>query len=781
MNSITDTFNYNQDLLHWVNDLADRGIFTTDAELNIQSWNHWLELYTGLNVNRVVGRNLLEIYPELKTRRLDRVFCQALAGQVTVLSQRLHGFLLPMLPDDVYKGVPYMLQTAKIAPIVEASRVIGTITTIEDVTERVLRESELQHQIKELKRTESALMATQSQLQYLLSSSPAVIYTCPHDHPYCPTFVSENSLEHLGYRPEEMIGDCSFWRDRIHPDDAPELFSSIKQLYQRGYSQSEYRFEHSDGSYGWVRDEMKLICKGENQGEEIVGALYDITERKRAEEQVRQQAALLDIATDAIWVKDLNQNILFWNKGAENLYGWTRSEATAQSSSCLFEVKSAEELNQIEQTILTTGEWHGELEQVTKAGKSITVASRQTLVRDERDRPCSILSVNTDITEKKQLEAQFLRAQRLESIGTLASGIAHDLNNILTPILGAVQLLQMFPLNAQQMRLISMLEINTLRGADLLKQVLSFAKGLDGDRTVIQVKHLIDETTAIARETFPKSIEITTAIDPKLWLISGDPTHLHQILMNLCVNARDAMPNGGILSIEAENITLTKSELILDPEAQVGSYIKLTVRDTGTGIPPEILGRLFEPFFTTKGLGKGTGLGLPTVRGIVKNHEGFLLVSSQVGKGTAFTVYLPAIQGTEALTSEPTELPFGSGELILVVDDEVAICEIAQALLEKFGYNVLTANDGMEAISLYSQRSSEIAVVILDMMMPFMDGNLTLKALQKINPSVKIIAVSGLLSNFPRSESGENSSITCLSKPYKTRDLLRLIRKNIEQ
>ncbi len=781
MNRITDTFNYNQDLLHWVNDLADRGIFTTDAELNIQSWNHWLEVYSGLKGNRVVGRNLLEIYPELKHRRLERFFHQALAGQVAILSQRLHGFLLPMLPGDVYKSVPYMLQSAKIAPIVQASRVIGTIATIEDVTERVLREAELQHQIQELKRTESALMATQSQLQYLLSSSPAVIYTCPPDRPYCPNFVSENIIERLGYRPEEFLEFPRFWRDRIHPEDVPDLCSSINDLYQRGHALREYRVRHSDGSYRWVRDEMKLIGKGEQQVAEIVGALYDITERKRAEEQVRQQAALLDVATDAIWVKDLEQNILFWNKGAEKLYGWTRQEATAQSSSRLFEVKSAEELNYIEQTILTTGEWHGELEQVTKAGKSITVASRQTLVRDDRDRPCSILSVNTDITEKKQLEAQFLRAQRLESIGTLASGIAHDLNNILTPILGAVQLLQMFPLNAQQMRLVSMLEINTLRGADLLKQVLSFAKGLDGDRTLIQVKHLIDETTAIARETFPKSIEISTAIDPQLWLISGDPTHLHQILMNLCVNARDAMPNGGILSIQSENITLTEADLTLDPEAHVGSYIKLTIRDTGTGIPPEILDRLFEPFFTTKGSGKGTGLGLPTVRGIVKNHSGFLLVSSQVGKGTAFTVYLPAIQGTEALTSEPTELPFGTGELILVVDDEVAICEIAQALLQKFGYHVLTANDGMEAISLYSQRSSEIAVVILDMMMPFMDGSLTLKALQKINPSVKVIAVSGLLSNFPLAESGENSSITCLSKPYKTRDLLCLIRKQIEQ
>jgi two-component system, cell cycle sensor histidine kinase and response regulator CckA len=781
MKPIADPFNYNQALLHWVNDLADRGIFMTDVALNILSWNHWLELYSGLSARRVIGQNLLEIYPELKHRRLDRIFNQALAGQVTVLSQRLHGFLLPMLPADVYKEVPYMLQSARIAPILENSQVIGMIVAIEDVTERVLRESELQHQIKELKRTESALRGTQAQLQYLLSSSPAVIYTCPRDRPYCPSFISENMIDHLGYHPEEVLASPSFWCDHIHPDDRPDGSVSLNQLAAKGHYVTEYRFRQPNGSYLWVQDEMKLICKGEGHVEEIIGALYDITERKRVEDKVREQATLLEIATDAIWVKDLEGNILFWNRGAEKLYGWTRDEALTQTSDRLFEGNNTDPLYRPEQTVLETGEWRGELEQVTKTGKSIVVASRQTLVRDERDRPCSILSVNTDITEKKQLEAQFLRAQRLESIGSLASGIAHDLNNILTPILGAVQLLQMFPLNSQQMRLVSMLEINTLRGADLLKQVLSFAKGLEGNRTLLQVKHLIDEITAIARETFPKSIEICTSVDPKLWLISGDPTHLHQILMNLCVNARDAMAQGGILSIRAENLTLTQSDLMLDSEAQVGTYIKLTIRDTGTGIAPEILGRLFEPFFTTKDPGKGTGLGLSTVRGIVKNHGGFLTVSSELGKGTEFKVYLPAVPGTESLRSEQTDLPIGSGELILVVDDEVAIREIAQALLQKFGYTVLTAGDGMEAISLYSQHSADIAVVILDMMMPLIDGRVTLQALQKINPQVKIIAVSGLATNLSNSEPFATREEIHLSKPYKTYDLLTLIRTKIEE
>ncbi|NEQ23944.1 MAG: PAS domain S-box protein, partial [Microcoleus sp. SIO2G3] len=391
-------------------------------------------------------------------------------------------------------------------------------------------------------------------------------------------------------------------------------------------------------------------------------------ERKRAEQKIGEQAALLDVATDAILVRDLDNQILFWNKGAERLYGWKALEAVGKNALDLLDREQQAKLRQVQKILVQNGEWQGELHQLTKDDTEVIVESRWTLVRDEESQPKSILVVNTDITQKKQLEAQFLRAQRMESIGTLASGIAHDLNNVLTPILMTAQLLETEPQEERYHRLIPVLVANAKRGANLVKQVLSFAKGLEGKFTTLQVKHLISEIKQIIKETFPKSIEIRTDIPQSLWTVSGDATQLHQVLMNLCVNARDAMPDGGILNICAENQVIDQSYAQMHLDAQVGSYIVVTVTDTGMGIPPEILDRIFEPFFTTKELGKGTGLGLSTVMGIIKSHNGFINVSSVVGKGTEFKVYLPAIDSTETQVLEDTELPIGHGELVLVVD-----------------------------------------------------------------------------------------------------------------
>jgi PAS domain S-box-containing protein len=418
-------------------------------------------------------------------------------------------------------------------------------------------------------------------------------------------------------------------------------------------------------------------------------------ERKRAEQKISEQAALLDVATDAILVRDLDNQILFWNKGAERLYGWKALDAVGKNVLDLLDGEQQAKLKQVQKILLQNGEWQGELHQLTKDDKEVIVESRWTLVRDEEGQPKSILVVNTDITQKKQLEAQFLRAQRMESIGTLASGIAHDLNNVLTPILMTAQLLEAEPQEERYQRLLPVLVANAKRGANLVKQVLSFAKGLEGKFTILQVKHLISEIKQIIKETFPKSLEIRTDIPQSLWTVSGDATQLHQVLMNLCVNARDAMPDGGRLSICAENQFIDRSYAQMHLDAQVGSYIVVTVTDTGMGIPPEILDRIFEPFFTTKELGKGTGLGLSTVMGIIKSHNGFINVSSVIGKGTEFKVYIPAIESTEAEVSEDTELPIGHGELVLVVDDEVAIREITKTSLEAYNYKVITACDGL--------------------------------------------------------------------------------------
>ncbi len=503
----------------------------------------------------------------------------------------------------------------------------------------------------------------------------------------------------------------------------------------------------------------------------------ELNERKQAEQKIREQAALLDVATDAIFVCDLKNKILFWNKGAERLYGWMAQEAEGNIVNELLDRNTAANLEDVHNVLAESGSWQGELDQVTKEGKEVIVFSRCTLVRDQEQeqRPKSILVVNTNITENKQLEAQFLRAQRLESLGTLASGMAHDLNNVLAPILMSVQLLLLkFP-DLPTQNLLKILEANVKRGASLVKQVLSFARGVEGERMILQIQHLILEIEQIAKQTFPKSIEVYTELPSDLWTVSANATHLHQVLMNLVVNARDAMPNGGILSISAENLFIDAHYARMYLEAQVGNYIVITISDTGTGITPRNLERIFEPFFTTKEFGKGTGLGLSTVIGIIKSHGGFVNVTSQVGKGTQFQVFLPAVAVIPSPPVDELELPKGHGELILVVDDEAPIREITKITLENSNYQVNTASDGIEALALYAQQKNEIKVVLMDMMMPSMDGATTMRAMQKINPQVKIIAVSGLASNDKVLEATGVGLKAFLSKPYTAQELLKTI------
>ena len=486
-----------------------------------------------------------------------------------------------------------------------------------------------------------------------------------------------------------------------------------------------------------------------------------------------EQAALLDITTDAIIVQDLSHHILFWNKGAERVYGWLADEALGKNANEIL-YKASNQLEKPEQTITTIGEWQGELNQITKEDRELIVASRWVLMRDRQGEPKSILTVSTDITEKKQLEEQFFRAQRLESLGILAGGIAHDLNNVLTPIMMAVQLLQLKISDAQSKSWLTLLETNVRRGADLVKQVLSFARGMPGERTIIQISHLINELKQFASETFPKSIKIYTDVKYSLEPIVGDATQLHQVLLNLCVNARDAMPDGGTLTIDAENIYLDEHYTRMNIDAHVGNYIVITVSDTGIGIPNDIIEKIFYPFFTTKEVGKGTGLGLSTVMGIVKSHGGFVKVKSEVGKGTQFKLYLPATKTTaksEEFNSSPL-VQQGQGELILVVEDEDGIREITKTLLEKNGYQAITASDGMEAIALYTQYNFKVDAVILDIMMPSMDGLTTIRVLEKINPEVQIIAVSGLTSNQKVTELKSSCVKAFLSKPYTSNELL---------
>jgi signal transduction histidine kinase len=392
----------------------------------------------------------------------------------------------------------------------------------------------------------------------------------------------------------------------------------------------------------------------------------------------------------------------------------------------------------------------------------------------------SSIAIGRIQAEQKNREqaAILLRVQRLESIGTLASGIAHDLNNIFTPILATSQLLPLqFPdLDPRTRQLLDLLKESAQRGANLVQQILSFGRGTEGQKVPLQVGHLLLEVNRVAQQTFPKAIDISASVSTKeLWTVLADPTQLHQVLMNLCVNARDAMPNGGTLTIAAENCAIDETYAQMNVEAKVGSYVMITVSDTGTGIAPEVLNRIFDPFFTTKDYGKGTGLGLSTVLGIVKHHEGWVNVYSELGKGTVFKVYLPTSAETISATGESGELQLGDGEVVLLVEDEALVRRSTQTALENHNYKIVSANDGIEAIALYARQSQEINVVLMDLMMPTMDGFTALRTLKKLNPEVRIIATSGLGSNRKRLENAEAEVEAFLPKPYTVTQLLTVL------
>jgi PAS domain S-box-containing protein len=503
------------------------------------------------------------------------------------------------------------------------------------------------------------------------------------------------------------------------------------------------------------------------------------SQRMEAELKIREQAALLDQATDAIFARDLDQRITYWNKGAERLYGWTAAEVLGKRAGKLLYSEDSAQRQEVWKAVLEQGELVGEQHQVTKIGKEIMVESRRTVLRDTEGTPTAVLTIVRDITDKKQIEAQLLRAQRMETIGALAGGVAHDLNNVLGPIMLVGHLLRDKLPSPEDRKMLDSATASARRGAETVKQILSFARGVAGEPVVLQVTHLVNELVKLARDTFPKSIHIKTKIAGELRLIKGDVTQLYQVLLNLCVNARDAMPEGGTLSMEVENIVLEGKQSPMHPEPLSGSYVVLSVSDTGNGITPDLLDKIFEPFFTTKEAGKGTGLGLSTVRSIVKNHLGSLEVFSQVGKGTTFKIYLPVVSatGTEIARREQSTPPLGRGELVLLVDDEQALLEMTKALLESFDYRVITATDGAQAVTLYRQRKGTIKAVITDLMMPIMDGLALIRALRKIDPDVKVIAVSGLASQAKLSEVGKLEVQAFLTKPFTTEHLLTTLRK----
>ena len=632
----------------------------------------------------------------------------------------------------------------------------------------------------EQQQAETTLENERNLLRTLIDNIPDSVYVRDLTNRY--VLANKTLARRLGVvDPAAVIGktDADFF-DANHAANGNRIDREI--FAGKQYLNYEQTHQFPDGKLRTILANKVPLYDARGAVTGLVGIGRDITERKLADEKIREQAELLNLAHDAITIRDLDHRITYWNRSAERIYGWTGAEAIGQPIHQLLKLEPTK-IAEARQFLLENGYWVGELTARTKGGNEVLVESSWTLVRNADGQPKSVLAFSVDITEQRKLEHQVARNQRIESLGTLSSGIAHDLNNVLTPIMMSIGLLKDQAHDPTVSKLVAGLESSTQRGAQLVKQILTFGRGVKGERIPVSLRTVAREIQVLIQETFPKSIQLEYSLPDSLWIVIGDPTQIDQILLNLAINARDAMPNGGKLTFTFENTVLDQASAAINSEVRPGSYVCIHITDTGIGMTKEIIARIFDPFFTTKPTGQGTGLGLSTTMGIVKSHGGFINVYSEPGKGSIFKVYLPAQASGEFTEAEPQreqKLASGRGELVLLVDDEEAICSTVKKILERFGYRVLTAANGAEAISLYATHGKDIAVVITDMHMPIMDGPATIIALQAINPRVKIIGSSGLAANGGVAKAASSGVRHFVPKPYSTEKILRTLRDILE-
>ena len=627
------------------------------------------------------------------------------------------------------------------------------------------------------KRTEKQLEESKIQFESLFEDAPAGYHELDEEGRI--TRVNRTELVMLGYATEEMVGHF-VWDFVAEREKAREAVMARLAGKTPVTEAVERNYRRKDGVFLTVLIENRILRADGGRVTGIRSTLQDITERKRMERSLVEaldfnQKIISDAPAGILVYKASGQCVLA-NEAAARTVNATVSQLLSQDFRQIESWRNSDLLKTAEKTLATGSPQQCESHFVSTFGKEVwLICQFSRFVRGDEPH---LLFLFNDVTEKQKIEAQFLRSQRMESIGTLAGGIAHDLNNVLTPLLIAVQVLKEKVTDDDGRKLLEALETNVQRGASLVKQVLAFGRGVACERTLVYPAHVVREIKQIVHSTFPKSVRFEFHSPDGIWPIIGDPTQIHQVLLNLCVNARDAMPKGGALAIHMENVTFDEVYAGMNLEARPGPYVCIKVEDTGTGIPKEIQDKIFDPFFTTKAIGKGTGLGLSTTLAIVKSHGGFIHCHSTPGKGATFKVYFPAnttLAGIEDAAMEQSKLPRGHDELVLVVDDEEPILNLAQKVLTRFGYRVLLAADGVEAISLYAPRQNEIDVVITDMAMPIMDGPATILALKAINSEVRIVSSTGLASDGGMAMAMNAGVRHFIPKPYTAETMLNTL------
>lgn len=649
----------------------------------------------------------------------------------------------------------------------EAGRTTHFLSLCEDVTDR--------------QAARTALQASESRFRALVESLPTVAVQ-GYDAERRVVFWNDASAALYGYTAADVMGRRL--EEFFVPPERREAVVAEVKAWLAGDAPippREVQVSHRDGSVRHVLANYVVLSRPSGE-RELYAVDVDLTSRKVAEARVHEQAALLDVTPDAILVLDLERRVTFWNRGAELIYGHTRQAALGRRVEELVCPVHVAEFGADWTALLAQGEARSEQRHFLPQRGEIVVARRAVVVRGESGAPKSVLLVLSDITDAKKVEAQFLRTQRLENLGSLASGVAHDLNNVLTPILMASQMLRESARQPHERELVQLVADSAKRGADVVQQLLLYGRGSDAPHQPVRVGQIVREIGQLMRETFPRALGITTQGPKDLWFVEGDPTQIHQVLLNLCVNARDAQPGPGRIEVAAENVHVDAMFAGQNIGATPGPHVMIRVTDGGTGIPAAIIDKIFDPFFTTKAPGQGTGLGLATVLGIVRGHRGFVTVDSEVGRGTEFRIYLPARTSLAEREEVGAATPVrrGQGELVLVIDDEPSIRATMEALLRSAGYDVLLACDGADGVAHFAGRSAEVRLVITDLMMPVMDGMQAIRALRSIAPRVPVIAMGGVSTQRRNLEEAFGSGLRFLQKPFTAEKALALVQESID-
>ncbi|PQO41884.1 PAS domain S-box protein [Blastopirellula marina] len=629
-------------------------------------------------------------------------------------------------------------------------------------------------------RAEKQLRIDQAELASVIDSARDGIIAINHD--LTIRLINPSAAKSMGTSSEEAQGRS--FLDWVPPHQRAIVATGMQEFSQRNDAAQAVQGGSCVRSDGTEFPYQGTLAKSSAGGDNFMTLIFrDLSETRAREEKIREQREILNQVRDTIIVCDMQDIITFWSAGAEASYGIPQEDAIGRKFDEVMTIRHAEE-NDIwkigRQELLEKGVFTTQIAERNRQGKQVQVEHRRSLIRDEGGAPFAQLIIQFDVTDRVAEEERLRRSQRLQSIGTLAGGIAHDLNNVLTPIMMSARLIKRSKDNVN--RLAETIDAAAQRGSQMIQKLLAFAGGQHPERKQVSIRDIIQEAAGILEHTLPKSIEVHVALNDGLSLVSGDATELSQVLMNLAINSRDAMPSGGRLTLAADNIAVRSENMSGDKSLSPGDYVRVTVADTGSGIPPEILDRIFDPFFTTKEQGRGTGLGLATTLGIVRSHGGDIQVVSREGEGTTFQIFLPVAIASPVPAETPSdvEVPLGHGESILVVDDESLMLETAEIILTNSNYHVTTAQNGTDAIELCRAAQQPFDLVVVDMMMPGINGQETAKGIRAVFPKIPVIASSGLWrpENVPREELEMDQF---LAKPYTDEQLLRIVRETLDR